>query len=68
MIGLSDNDPILSEAEIPPFVSYDDLLKRSLEYVSDAKECALYNVDGTLVYKIENNEKSINENINTFFM
>ena len=48
----------MSEEDIPPFESNEDLLSRCLASVKDACECAIYKTDGTLIQKI-NREKTI---------
>ena len=52
MIGLSKCDPIISDEDTPKFVSYEDLLKRNMSFDKKAIGCAIYKVDGTLIYKI----------------
>lgn len=49
MIGLCECDPIIDEDDVPPFISTEDLLRRSLSFVEEAKGAALYNIDGTLI-------------------
>ncbi len=56
MIGFADSDPILSEDDIPKFVSIDDLLSRFLNSMNDINKVAIYNVDGTCVEAKEKNE------------
>ncbi len=49
MIGFAENDPIIDEDDIPPFVSIDDLLDRYLDALKDKTSVALYKTDGTCV-------------------
>ena len=45
MIGFAENDPIMSEEDIPPFESNEDLLSRCLASVKDACECAIQKIN-----------------------
>lgn len=56
MIGLAKSDPIIDENDIPEFVSNNDLLSRCLKFVPNAKKIALYNVNGTLIERLDNNK------------
>lgn len=51
MLGFAENNPILEDEDIPPFVSNDDLLDRYLNDLPDVNEVAIYKIDGTLVDK-----------------
>lgn len=51
MIGFAECDPIITEDDIPPFVSTDDILNRCLELYDDITEVAIYKTDGTCVSK-----------------
>jgi hypothetical protein len=51
MIGFAPCYPINDEGDIPPFISIDDLLERSLEFVSAVESVAIYKTDGTLIAK-----------------
>ena len=57
MIGFSLCDPILSDDDIPSFISNEDLLYRCLESVKNASSCAIFNIDGTLIQKLDKTSK-----------
>lgn len=51
MMTFVTEDPILSESDIPPFVSTDDILERCLNLFDDILGVAIYKVDGTCICK-----------------
>ncbi|MBQ7140437.1 MAG: hypothetical protein IJO32_02915 [Bacilli bacterium] len=53
MIGFAECDPIIDEDDIPPFVSNDDILERSLDLFLDIDSVAIYKTDGTCIAKKE---------------
>ncbi len=53
MTGFSLCDPVLSDDDIPPFISNEDLLNRCLKSVKNATSCALFKTDGTLIQKLD---------------
>ena len=53
MIGLCEHDPVISDEEIPKFVSNKDLLYRSLKFDSKAISAAIFRVDGTKIEKVD---------------
>lgn len=59
MIGFAECDPIIDEDDIPPFISIDDILNRSLNLFKDINAVAIYKTDGTCV-QIKEREKKIN--------
>jgi len=53
MIGFAECEPIMSDDDIPPFVSNEDLLNRCLDSVKEAIGCAIYKTDGVLIERID---------------
>lgn len=49
MLGFADCDPIIDEDDIPPFISVDDILNRSLNLYDDVIRVSIYKTDGMLV-------------------
>lgn len=59
MIGFAECDPIISEEDIPKFISTKDLLNRYLKDMNDAVGVAIYNVNGICIDKISRECKKI---------
>lgn len=57
MMGFADSYPIMSEKDIPEFVSNEDLLDRYLEEISDVNAVAIYDINGKCICKKERDLK-----------
>lgn len=57
MIGFAECDPIITEDDIPIFVSNEDLLDRCLNSVPDSTGAAIYKLNGTCVASKTRKEK-----------
>lgn len=56
MTGFAEVNPIISQSEIPKFVSIDDLLDRYLNDMSNINAVAIYDIVGKCIAK-KNREK-----------
>lgn len=52
MIGFAECDPIMSDEDIPKFISTEDLINRYLKEISNVSAVAIYNVNGECIDKI----------------
>ena len=57
MVNFCDTYPLLSEDEIPKFISTTDLLDRYLNKLSNINSVALYKTNGELVERRDRNAK-----------
>lgn len=52
MVGFTEFDPIITEDDIPEFISNEDLLEKCLKYDKNAISAAIYKTNGTLITKL----------------
>lgn len=57
MMEFVEVEPIESDADVPPFISVDDLLCRYLNDLKDISAVAVYKTDGTCIQKQKRNKK-----------
>lgn len=57
MIGFAECDPIMDDADIPEFISIDEMLNRYLKEVPNAEGIGIYKTNGLLIAKKDRAKK-----------
>lgn len=59
MIDFVEFEPIMDEDDIPPFISIDDILERSLKMFLNFDRVGIYKIDGTLIAEKDRTKNNI---------